>query len=109
MKKWPGGRSSLSTTEYRLIIFRKPFCSPFYRKSLTDFSTQQYCHDKRGFLKIVKLFSKELRKLTANLLSPKPNLRPTAQEVVNETRKENRQGLQGGAIGTSAISNFSSS
>ena len=65
--------------------------------------------NKRYFLKIIYLFSKELRKLTANLLSPNPNLRPTAQEVVNETRKENRQGLQGGAIGTSAIPNFSSS
>ena len=53
VKKWPGGRSSLSTIEY----------------------------------------SKELRKLTAYLLSPDPNQRPTADEVVNEARKENRQGL----------------
>ena len=39
---------------YRLIVFRKSFFSPFYKKNLHDFNT---FFDKSDFLKIIYLYS----------------------------------------------------
>ena len=53
---------------YRLIIFNKSLCSPFYRTNLTDFFPQQQFHieflfkffdkmlNKNDFLKIINLY-----------------------------------------------------
>ena len=38
------------------------------------------------------LYSIDLRQPIADLLTPTPSLRPTAEKVYNETFKENRQG-----------------
>ena len=37
------------------------------------------------------IYSMDLRKVVAGLLSPRPELRPTAEEVNSESQKENRQ------------------
>ena len=52
VKKWPGGRSSLSTTEYRLIIFRK---SPF--QLFLIYGTWETSNNKFKKHSVTKIFS----------------------------------------------------